>query len=144
MACMSPSQSRHGSQGGWLQEAPSSTGSTRHRRLTVFSGFVSYEQLEQKLLGGQKKGLPWLPKNVEGPHPVRMRGPGSYCAVLRCAVLCSKLSYVHSLCVQLAVVASTASAVMSEKLMLNQCLPQDRKEDRAKQGGVCDICHASL
>ena len=47
------------------------------RGLTVFSGFVSYEQLDQKLLGGQKKVLRWLPKNVEGPHPVRMRGPGT-------------------------------------------------------------------
>ncbi|KAL3143466.1 hypothetical protein ABBQ38_002277 [Trebouxia sp. C0009 RCD-2024] len=57
-------------------DTPRSTGSTKQRRLTVFSGFVSYEQLEQKLLGGQRKGLLWLPKNVEGPHPVRMRGPG--------------------------------------------------------------------
>ena len=25
--------------------------------------------------------------------------------------------------------------------MLDQCLPQDREEDRAKRGEVCNICH---
>ncbi len=54
----------------------SSSSSNQSRRLTVFSGFVSYDQLETKLLGEQKKGPRWLHKNVEGPHPVRMRGPG--------------------------------------------------------------------
>ncbi|DBA75282.1 hypothetical protein WJX77_005189 [Trebouxia sp. C0004] len=53
-----------------------SSSSRKPRRLTVFSGFVSYDQLEQKLLAEQMKGPRWLHKNVEGPHPVRMRGPG--------------------------------------------------------------------
>ena len=46
-------------------------------RLTVFSGFVSYDQLETKLLMDQPKGSRWLyRKSVTGPHAVRMRGPG--------------------------------------------------------------------
>lgn len=53
-----------------------SRSSSKPRRLAVFSGFVSYDQLEQKLLGDQKKNPRWLHRNVEGPHPVRMRGPG--------------------------------------------------------------------
>ena len=92
------SQSAAWSQGGLLQDAAPGTDSTSHRRLTVFSGFVSYDQLEQKLLGSQKKGLPWLPKNVEGPHPVRMRGPGSSSAVLCCAVLCCAVLCCAVLC----------------------------------------------
>ena len=58
--------------------------SSKPRRLTVFSGFVSYDQLEQKLLGDQKKGPRWLHRNVEGPHPVRMRGPGMYGVLAHC------------------------------------------------------------
>lgn len=49
---------------------------SRSRRLTMFSGFVSYDQLEGTLLREQKNGPRWLHKNVEGPHAVRMRGPG--------------------------------------------------------------------
>ncbi|DBA87122.1 TPA: hypothetical protein ACH3X2_005227 [Trebouxia sp. C0005] len=56
--------------------AKDKSSSSKPRRLTVFSGFVSYDQLEQNLLGNQKKGPRWLHRNVEGPHPVRMRGPG--------------------------------------------------------------------
>lgn len=82
--------------GGDAQEGSSGKGAVRDqsssskpRRLTVFSGFVSYDQLEQKLLGDQKKGPRWLHRNVEGSHPVRMRGPGVYCvsfALCGCAV----------------------------------------------------------
>lgn len=94
---------RHAREGGVvLQDTPVSTGSSKQRRLTVFSGFVSYEQLEQKLVWGQKKGLPWLPKSVEGPHPVRMRGPGSSnttcakrcCVQARCTLVsCTLVSW---------------------------------------------------
>lgn len=92
---MNKSLPRHGS---LLQDTAPSRDATPRRRLTVFSGFVSYEQLEQKLLGGQAKGLPWMPKNVEGPHPVRMRGPGSSCAVSCCDVLCYVVPCCDVLC----------------------------------------------
>ncbi|KAL0045379.1 hypothetical protein WJX82_005344 [Trebouxia sp. C0006] len=67
-------QTPEGSSGKGAAKEKSS--GSKPRRLTVFSGFVSYDQLEQKLLGDQKKGPRWLHRNVEGPHPVRMRGPG--------------------------------------------------------------------
>lgn len=56
------------------QQLPSKRSS--HKQKLLFSGFVSYEQLEQKLLGQPQKGPRWLQKPVEGSHPVRMRGPG--------------------------------------------------------------------
>jgi hypothetical protein len=71
------SDAQEGSSGKGAAKEKSS--GSKPRRLTVFSGFVSYDQLEQKLLGDQKKGPRWLHRNVEGPHPVRMRGPGIYC-----------------------------------------------------------------
>ena len=55
---------------------PAQQSSSTSGRLTVFSGFVSYDQLQAKLLGDRKKGPSWLHRNAEGPHPVRMRGPG--------------------------------------------------------------------
>ena len=61
------------------QEQQGQSQDSKAAQLTIFSGFVSYEQLEQKLLGS-KKGPWWLQKPVEGPHPVRMRGPGTCCS----------------------------------------------------------------
>jgi len=80
------SDAQEGSSGKGAAKDKSS--SSKSRRLTVFSGFVSYDQLEQKLLGDQKKGPRWLHRNVEGPHPVRMRGPGIYCVFFCTLRLC--------------------------------------------------------
>ena len=62
--------------GSAVQEGADPSSSNRALKLTVFSGFVSYDQLETKLLADNPKGPKWLHKSVDGPHAVRMRGPG--------------------------------------------------------------------